>query len=115
MFFCGECLEVETVKKIYHRFPNVSVINAYGPTEATCCVSLVEVTSDMLCDNLIPVGDVSLAAVSISINDNEIILKGKSVFDGYLLHDVDACYKENGINCYKTGDIGFIKDNYYFL
>lgn len=114
MFFCGETLEVETVKKIRERFPNVRVINAYGPTEATCCVSLLEITSDMLKDNILPVGKVDTSAVNIEINNNEIILKGKSVFDNYLGINSDNCYKEDSINCYKTGDVGYISDNYLY-
>ena len=111
MFFCGECLEVATVKKIKERFPETIVINAYGPTEATCAVCLTEIDMDMLKNDILPVGKIDTSAVSISINNNEIILKGNSVFDNYLGIISNNCYKEDNINCYKTGDIGYIKDN----
>jgi D-alanine--poly(phosphoribitol) ligase subunit 1 len=114
LFFCGECLEVETVKKIKNRFSKVSVINAYGPTEATCCVSLLNITNDMLNDRLIPVGKISTSAVDISINNQEIILKGESVFNGYLNFVSSNFYIENNINCYKSGDIGYILDGYLY-
>ncbi len=114
MFFCGECLEVATVKKIKERFPKIMVINAYGPTEATCAVCLTEITLDMLKNDVLPVGKINSAAVKIEVCDGEIILKGNSVFNNYLKISSDNCYKEENINCYKTGDIGYIKDNYLY-
>ena len=114
MFFCGETLEVETAKKIRERFPHVKIINAYGPTEATCCVSLLEVSDDFLNSDILPVGKMNTSAVNIEVVDNEIVLKGKSVFDSYLGIESNNCYKEGNVNCYRTGDIGFIKGNYLY-
>ena len=114
IFFCGEVLETNTCKKIKQRFPRVRVINAYGPTEATCCVSLVEVTDNMLESAYLPVGEISDSAVKIEIKDKEIVLKGASVFAGYLDFSADNCYREEGENCYKTGDRGEIRNNYLF-
>lgn len=109
-FFCGECLEVNTVCKIVQRFPNISVINAYGPTEATCCVSLVKIDSQMLEDKVLPVGLLNTSAVDIEIENDEIVLKGESVFNGYLNSDKSLKY----VNGYKTGDLGYINDNYIY-
>ena len=78
LFFCGECLEVETVKKLRKSFPNARIINAYGPTEATCCISLVEINDDMLKQNLLPVGKIDTAATKIEIDNDEIVLKGET-------------------------------------
>lgn len=114
MFFCGECLEVETARKIRKRFTDVIIINAYGPTEATCFVSLVEIKDDMFNMKYLPVGLVSESAVKISIVDNEIVLEGKSVFDGYLNLKTNSCYKNNNNNCFSTNDMGLIKDNYLY-
>lgn len=107
MFFCGELLEVETVKKIKERFNNVKVINAYGPTEATCFVTMNEIDNNMLEEEYLPVGKISSSAVNISINNDEILLEGSSVFNGYL--NSNKIEKE-----YHTGDIGYIKDNYLY-
>lgn len=115
MFFCGECLEVKTVKKIKERFKNIKVINAYGPTEATCFVTLLEITDNMLDKDILPVGLIDTAALKVAIENDEIILKGNSVFEGYLDINSASCFKENNQNCFKTKDRGYIKDNYLYV
>ena len=104
LYFCGELLEVDLVKKIYERFPDIKIINAYGPTEATSAVSSILITRDMLNDELLPVGDINSAATKIDIIKNKIFLSGKSVFQGYL-------GDKSNVDLYDTGDIGFIKYN----
>lgn len=110
VYFCGEQLEVKLAKKILDRFPNLNIINAYGPTEATSAVSAHNITLDDLNKSILPVGDIDKCATNVSIEDNEIILKGDSVFSGYLGNIEGGHYKEEDIDCYKTGDLGFIKD-----
>lgn len=110
--FCGETLENKTVKKLFESFPNLEVINAYGPTEATSAISAINITKDIVNnEELLPVGSINNLATDVEIIDDEIILKGPSVFSGYLGNIKGGYYKENNLNCYKTGDIGFIKDN----
>ena len=58
----------------------------------------------------LPVGDADSFATEIEIIDDEIVLKGKSVFGGYIGFDSDRCFKSDGVNCYRTGDCGYIKD-----
>lgn len=112
VYFCGEQLECKLVKRIFDVFPNLKVINAYGPTEATSAVSCINITKDMTDKyRLLPVGNIKTFATDIKIIDNEIVLKGKSVFSGYLGDYVGGYYKEDNVNCYKTGDIGYIEDD----
>ena len=55
--FCGETLTVNTVRRLYERFPDAVVVNTYGPTESTVAVTDVVVTREM-CENggALPVG-----------------------------------------------------------
>ena len=111
IYFCGEQLEKETVRILFERFPELKVINAYGPTEATSAVSAVCITRGMLDGELLPVGTVDNFATDIVIENKEIVLKGESVSDGYLGKVKGGFYKDCNINCFRTGDIGFIKGN----
>ena len=110
IYFCGEILDVKTVRRLFERFPDLTVLNAYGPTEAASAVCAVRITKEtaMTMDPL-PVGETASAATDIEIIGDEIVLKGKSVFGGYLSGIPGGWYKENGINCYRTGDIGKIE------
>ena len=66
------------------RFDGLKIINAYGPTEATCAVCGIESTGEMCESAVLPVGKTDLATCNISVCDGEIVLDGKSVFGGYL-------------------------------
>lgn len=114
MYFCGEPLEPMMAKKLKKRFPDSDIINAYGPTEATSAVSAIAVTEDMLDKDYLPVGNINTSACEIKIENGEIILKGKSVFGGYLGNVSGGYFTENEVNCYKTGDCGYIKDDMLF-
>lgn len=116
MYFCGEVLERRTVQKIYDSFPDIRIINAYGPTEATSAVAGILIDRSMLAgEGTLPVGRISSAASEIVIFDGEIILKGASVFSGYLGGAAGGHYTKDGVNCYRTGDRGFIDgDQLYF-
>lgn len=110
MYFCGEQLEVSTVKKIKEKFKNIIIINAYGPTEATSAVSAIVIEDEMLNKDFLPIGKIETSATEIVIESDEIVLKGSSVFSGYLGDISGGYYKENEKNCYKTGDFGYIED-----
>ena len=111
IYFCGEMLQKSLVKEIFKRFPKMKIINAYGPTEAASAVSAIEITEEILeKEELLPVGKISSAATEITVENGEIVLKGKSVSKGYLSGETGGFYKENEKNCFKTGDMGFIEN-----
>lgn len=130
VFCCGERLEKKTVRKLFARFPDIAMINAYGPTEATCAVCAVQIMREMLdADAELPVGDPANAATEIYVNDSaddadscesgnnderadrgEIILRGASVFSGYLDGRAGGHFTSEGVNGYRTGDGGFLRD-----
>ncbi|MBQ7123702.1 MAG: AMP-binding protein [Oscillospiraceae bacterium] len=111
LYFCGESLQKSLCKKVFERFPDIRIINAYGPTEATSAVCASEITKEILeHEEFLPCGDIDSAAVKIYTEDDEIVLKGKSVFCGYLEKTAGGHFTENGENAYRTGDIGFIKE-----
>ena len=106
---CGETLNPQTAKQVLEAFPGLALLNAYGPTEACSAVSAVRITEDMTGAEL-PVGIVSEAAADIAVEDGEIVLRGPSVFGGYLGGLEGGHFRENGQNCYRTGDLGRIED-----
>lgn len=109
IWFCGERLEKPLCQKLFDRFPKIRIINAYGPTEATCAVCSTEITpEDMEKGDPLPVGNVESAACKIETADGEIVLSGKSVFGGY----VGAKQKSGG--CFFTGDLGYIENEKLF-
>ncbi len=111
VFCCGERLEIKTVRKLFARFPDVAMINAYGPTEATCAVCAVRITGQMLdAGEELPVGELAGAATDIEVRDGEIVLRGASVFAGYLDGRTGGHFTEAGANCYRTGDSGCVRD-----
>ena len=111
VYFCGEPLQKSLCKGIFERFPDIRIMNAYGPTEATSAVCAIEITKESLeHEEILPCGKISSAAAEIVIEDDEIVLKGKSVFGGYLGGAAGGHYIEGETHCYRTGDVGFIKD-----
>lgn len=113
IFFCGEVLKGTTAQKLFVRFPNTRIINAYGPTETTCAVTAIEITRDVT-ENPLPVGDLGHTAGEICLSeDKEIIITGDSV----------AAYCEGrggfgeymGKPCFYTGDIGHIENNLLYF
>jgi len=130
--FCGEILTNDCVKEIYLRFPNSKVYNTYGPTETTVAISSILIDKFIL-ENYIPLpvgypaSHVNIDILSNSVSNfelfnkpdiGEIIIKGPSVSPGYFNNQKlteEVFFKEKNIRGYKTGDIGYLKDNLLFF
>ena len=74
-FFCGERLTKTTANKLIEAFPNVKLINTYGPTESTVAISSVEICSEHIdSQDELPVGVVKPGTdVFIQKEDGTII------------------------------------------
>lgn len=96
VFSCGEVLPPAAARRLLDRFPGVALLNAYGPTEATCAVCAVPISREM-CTGPLPIGVIGEGAVDISLEEGEIVLTGASVsprFGGK----------------YSTGDLGYVEN-----
>ena len=131
IFFCGEPLRGSTVRRLWRRFPGLRIINAYGPTEATCAVTAVEITPELAKEERLPIGyrhgeavtvtleqqdSITLQAGSTADDDSvsgeqfhgrsgRITLQGQSVAAGYL-------GGEGFHGRFVTGDIGYFENEY---
>lgn len=124
ILFCGEKLLNTTVKKLYNRFENITIINAYGPTECTFAVTSITIDKNMTEKENIPIGKVKDDVEIVIVDENqkplkdgeigEILIVGESVADGYLETENKEKPSNNFIQyhhkkAYLTGDLGFIK------
>jgi len=82
--FCGEVLPCETALSLIKRFPDAKVINTYGPTESTVCVTEIQITEEMASGHeLLSVGKVRPGTtIELDPDSSEIIIIGDTVSDG---------------------------------
>jgi amino acid adenylation domain-containing protein/non-ribosomal peptide synthase protein (TIGR01720 family) len=119
----GETVKKNLLDRWFAKFPEIKVVNAYGPTEAADDVTL-HIMSESPSTASVPIGK-SLANLNIYIVNNdfqlcpvgvkgEILVSGVGVGRGYI-NDIektrkafttDPFIKEQNTRLYKTGDIG---------
>ena len=92
---------------LFFKSIGVPLVYGYGLTESTATVSCFE-------DNGYEIGTVGSIMPDLEVKigeDNEIMLKGKTIFPGYYNNPAAnaAAFTEDG--WFKTGDAGIIKDN----
>ena len=116
----GEDLPTITVKKLRNAFPELNVINSYGPTETTCVMTYIEITDEILNTNKsLPIGyckpDSSVWIDNADRNpseEGEIIIGGDNVSIGYCNREdlnKEKYFISNGKRAYRTGDLGYFK------
>lgn len=124
--FCGEVLTKDTAKQLRCRFPDAKVINTYGPTESTVCVTEVDITDEVIAEaGALPIGLPKPGTdIRIDPESSEMIIVGDSVSSGYY-KDKERTDKvffmaEAGtlsdnpkamIRAYRTGDTGHYDEN----
>jgi D-alanine--poly(phosphoribitol) ligase subunit 1 len=111
--FCGEELTHRTAEKLLVAFPEASIYNTYGPTEATGAVSQIKVNENLLKSyKRVPLG-FAKPGVELRMIDEEIVIVGDSVAAGYFENPTKtaaAFFELDGKPAYHTGDAGFIDD-----
>jgi D-alanine--poly(phosphoribitol) ligase subunit 1 len=112
--FIGEVLNKALVKQLRRRFPQAKILNSYGPTEATIATTVIEITDEILNNDidLLPVGAMMPESKMEITPEGEMIIWGKNVMRGYLglaqenteklLHRESERYRG-----YRTGDLGY--------
>ena len=111
LYLCGEVFEVSLAQRLFRAFPKLCVLNAYGPTEATSAVCAAVITPELAQNaTLLPIAAADTFATEVAVEDGEIVLRGKSVFSGYL----NARNAELPQKGYPTGDLGFWQDGMLF-
>jgi D-alanine--poly(phosphoribitol) ligase subunit 1 len=115
--FCGEVLPVPLTRQLRQRFPDVRIINTYGPTEATVATTWIVVDDTVLAQHpRLPIGYAKPNA-DVFIDDGELCIAGEHVMRGYLnredLND-SRMFTHNGQRAFRTGDLGSIEDGLLF-
>ena len=121
ILLCGEKLTEKTVTKLFERFPNINLINSYGPTECTFAVTSIKIESPQDISIGIPKDDVKLYIVDEELRElsegvaGEMLITGESVGNGYLGNSNNNNFITfNGQKSYLTGDIGYMKNGKYY-
>lgn len=122
--FMGEPLPHRTCVILKKAFNGISILNAYGPTEATIVTTLIEITDDILQKySLLPIGKPMPASELLIEKNNEhnlegeIIIVGNHVADGYFKDKSLSAKKfvyHKALKAFKTGDLGYYKDGLLF-
>ncbi len=116
--FCGEALNVQQVLDWQKCAPNSQIDNVYGPTEATIYCSRYQTsTSEPIQEQngIVSIGT-PMKHVGFSIRNNELMIHGNQLSDGYLTQiENSAFYKDNqNLKSYCSGDIASFRDGQFF-
>ncbi|SHC75209.1 D-alanine--poly(phosphoribitol) ligase subunit DltA [Staphylococcus argenteus] len=118
-FFCGEILPHRAAKALVSRFPNATIYNTYGPTEATVAVTSIQITQEVLDQYpTLPVGVERPGARLSTTDEDELVIEGQSVSLGYLKNDqktAEVFNFDNGIRTYHTGDKAKFENGQWFI
>jgi len=125
----AEVVSREVVRKWLNHVPRLRIVNAYGPTEATCACFCQEITSNNFHDFFdFPIGRPFNGVHPILLNENgivqghargELAVAGVQVMRGYYQHSAETTARillHEGRRYYRTGDICEVDgvERYYF-
>lgn len=122
-YVAGEAVHASLAERLWAKFPNGELWNAYGPTEATVILTLIHVDREIVARYpLIPIGKtkpgVSMpTAAPDGVSENELWIVGDNISPGYINRpDLNATKFaiKNGQRAYLTGDLGYHQDGMIF-
>ena len=96
--FAGEPFPLRRLKDLRRGWPDVRMLNWYGPTETNVCTSYEVTAADLARTAAIPIGSPA-AGDLVSLDDGEIVVSGPTVMLGYW-----GAGPQSGP--YRTGDLG---------
>ncbi|MDL5365135.1 AMP-binding protein [Xanthomonas sp. NCPPB 2654] len=110
--FGAESLTPRLAEELWARFPQARIVNSYGPTEATCSTTWVEIDAALraAAPNPFPIG-VAKPYAQVFIDGGEICMAGDHVMRGYLERpdlDQGVLFEHDGKRAYRSGDLGEI-------
>ncbi|WP_087686243.1 AMP-binding protein [Pandoraea sp. PE-S2R-1] len=110
--FGAESLTPTVAEALWQRFPEVRIVNSYGPTEATCSTTWVEIDPALRAAAPLPfpIGRAKPYA-EVFIDDGEICMAGDHVMRGYLNRpdlNETRLFLHHGKRAYRSGDLGEI-------
>ena len=109
LLFCGEPLPVPLARALRKRFPDLPILNTYGPTEATVATTLLRVEDVHLAnDAVMPIGRAKRGS-AVYCDGGELCIAGPHVMRGYLNRpDLNATrmFQRGGERGFRTGDLG---------
>jgi len=111
--FCGGA-KLEKATRDFYLKNGITISEGYGCSETSPMISLNHYRSPRNIDSL---GHL-LDEIIVKIIEQEICVAGPNVMQGYWNNksaDKDAFIIDNNIKYYKTGDSGYIKNNFLYL
>lgn len=117
--FCGEPFRVDQFKAWKQSAPNSTILNVYGPTEATIAISYYHCEEADLKNrnDIVSIGKIfsdqnyfiaSANGTDQKASQGELLLGGKQITSGYLNNEAknrQAFTEIGGIRYYRTGDL----------
>ncbi|WGH74819.1 amino acid adenylation domain-containing protein [Tenacibaculum tangerinum] len=121
LVFGGEALKRSLVQQVYEQKPNITIFNAYGPTEDTVYSTITKIHKE---DAVITIGTSVLHSRAYVLDEQlqpvadekvgELYLSGNKLARGYLFDEdltkerfinVQFDNHDNSVRLYKTGDL----------
>ncbi|AIR88829.1 AMP-binding protein [Pseudomonas cremoricolorata] len=111
--FGAESLTGALANQLWQRFPSARIINSYGPTEATCSTTWIEILPPLEGSTQpLSIGRAKPYA-ELLLDDGELCIAGDHVMRGYLNRpDLSAAvlFDHHGKRAYRSGDLAEIDE-----